>query len=217
MEATRIRPWQLATALALVLAAPPASAKEKLTEQALLQRFAREPTVQNIQEAAVSYYQVHPNRIHSLLRNARLKALVPTITGKFSNSLYSTKRRMDDGLYIGAKLPFKENENINGDSLGYSIEASWSLDRLVFNAEVLDVQSLIGILDGLVREVTTVYYIRRRLQIDMILRPPEDLATKISQRLRIEELTGLLDAMTGNYMSNSMRKSTRSKDKGGRS
>jgi hypothetical protein len=195
----------LALLVAAVALSATAAAQTKLTEQQILDRFKHEPTVQLVQDAAIRYYQVHPDRISSLRRNAQLKALMPSVSGRFSNSLYTDKRNMQDGLYIDA-LPYKENEQINGDSLGWSVSATWDLDRLVFNAEVLDVQSLIGILDGVVREVTTVYYIRRRLQIDMLLRPPTDLASKISQRIRVEELTGLLDAMTGGFMSKSVRK-----------
>ena len=200
------------TAALLCITASAAAQKPQLTEQQILDRFKHEPSVQQVQEAAIRYYQVHPDRIRSLRRNAQLKALMPTISGRFSNSILNTKRRMDDGLYIAAKLPFKEFEDIDGDSMGWSVSATWGLDRLVFNAEVLDVQSLIGILDGVVREVTTVYYIRRRLQIDMILRPPTDLASKISQRIRVEELTGLLDAMTGGFMTRSVR-SAKNSDK----
>jgi len=190
-----------------------ADAEVKHTEASLLARFAHEPSVQKVQDTAIRYYQVHPDRIRSLRRNAQLKALVPTISGEFSSSITNTFRNMDDGLY-GNSIPFKENETINGDRMGFRVQASWVLDRLVFNAEVLDVQSLIGILDGVVREVTTVYYIRRRLQIDMILRPPPDLATRISQRIRVEELTGLLDAMTGNYMTRAVNKAKAKRDNG---
>jgi hypothetical protein len=179
--------------------APPTEGKTELTEEAIFARFKHEPLVQEVQEAAIRYYQVHPDRIGSLRLNAQLKALMPTLDAKFSNSLYTTKRNMADGLYY--TLPFKENEQTNGDSIGFTVGATWNLDKIVFNAEVLDVQSLIGILDGVVREVTTVYYIRRRLQIDSILRPPTDLASKISEHIRVEELTGLLDAMTGGFMS----------------
>lgn len=179
--------------------------KPKLTEEQILGRFTHEPSVQEVQEAAIRYYQVHPERISSLRRNAQLKALMPTVSGSFANALTSSNRIMDDGLYLGA-IKFKEDERINADSLGFSVTATWNLDRLVFNAEVLDVQSLIGILDGVVREVTTVYYIRRRLQIDMLLRPPTDIASKISQRIRVEELTGLLDAMTGGFMTKRIEK-----------
>jgi hypothetical protein len=192
-------------ALATLLWSPPGAAQQhKYTEQEILARFKHEPTVQQVQQQAIRYYQVHPERIRSLRRNARLKALVPSVSGRFSNSLYNTKRGMVDALY--RTLGNKEDEVINSDSMGFSVAAAWDLDRLVFNAEVLDVQSLIGILDGVVREVTTVYYIRRRLQIDMILRPPKDLASTISQRIRVEELTGLLDAMTGGYMTRSIQR-----------
>lgn len=180
---------------------------ETLTEEQVLARFAHEPTVQEAQDAAIRYYQVHPDRIRSLLSSAQLKALVPTVSGEFSNDLTSSSRLMNDGLYPDLSVPgsYKENERVTGDRRGFRVQASWGLDRLVFNAEVLDVQSLIGILDGVVREVTTVYYIRRRLQIDMLLRPPPDVATRISQRIRIDELTGLLDAMTGGFMSRSVK------------
>ncbi|MCA9669461.1 MAG: hypothetical protein KC503_27890 [Myxococcales bacterium] len=206
----------LLTALcALLLLTSTVSAQEhKWTEREILAKFAHEPTVQQVQDKAIRYYQVHPDRILSLRRNAQLKALVPSISGEFSNSISNTYRRMDDGLYVqGLGGIAKEDEKINGDRIGFRVQASWALDRLVFNAEVLDVQSLIGILDGVVREVTTVYYIRRRLQIDMILRPPKSLATKISQRIRVEELTGLLDAMTGGYMTKSITKSKRRRRK----
>ena len=206
----RILSCLAAAAMAAILFAPGnmAWAQEGLSEEQLLARFAHEPLVQQVQDAAIRYYQVHPDRIKSLRRNAQLKALVPSISGKFSNALFNTKRRMYDGLYVQglpANIP-KEDEAESGDVTGFSIGIGWDLDRLVFNAEVLDVQSLIGILDGVVREVTTVYYIRRRLQIDMVLRPPKDLAAKISQRIRVEELTGLLDALTGGYMSRSISK-----------
>jgi hypothetical protein len=192
------------------LSTPSAAQEAQLTEEQILARFAHEPQVQEVQDAAIRYYQVHPERIRSLGRNAQLKALMPTLSGSFNNGVTSSFRKMDDGFYVKT-LPFKEDERENGDSLGFSVTATWNLDRLVFNAEVLDVQSLIGILDGVVREVTTVYYIRRRLQIDMVLRPPTDLASQISQRIRIEELTGLLDAMTGGFMSRSIQKTRKNK------
>ena len=190
--------------LAMLLVSASAMGQPKMTEAQILAQFTHEPSVQQVQQKSIRYYQVHPDRISNLRLTARLKALMPSITGKFSNSVYHTNRGMVDALY--RTLGNKEDESIAGDSVGFSVSASWALDRLVFNAEVLDVQSLIGILDGVVREVTTVYYIRRRLQIDMVLRPPTDLASTISQRIRVEELTGLLDAMTGGYMTSYIKK-----------
>lgn len=191
----------LGLAAALGLVAAPAGA---LTEDEVLARFEHEPTVQQVQDAAIRYYFVHPDSIRAMRRNAMLKALVPTVGGEFTNSLSNVNRELNDGLY--QSLPFKESESVTGDALGWRVQVSWVLDRLMFNPEVLDVQSLIGILDGVVREVTTIYYIRRRLQIDTILRPPPDLGARISQRIRIEELTGLIDAMTGSYMTKALER-----------
>ncbi len=48
------------------------------------------------------------------------------------------------------------------------------------------------------KEITRLYYTRRRLQVDLILNPPRDAPTKLSKELRVDELTATLDAMTGN-------------------
>lgn len=66
--------------------------------------------------------------------------------------------------------------------------------------------SLLGIQDGIQREVTTLYYVRRRLQIEQLLNPPTTTAARISAQLRLEELTGLLDAYTGGFFSKKIGK-----------
>ena len=59
--------------------------------------------------------------------------------------------------------------------------------------------SLAGLVEGILKESTRLYYMRKRLQVDMILKPPTDQATILSKQLRIEELTAMLDAMTGGW------------------
>jgi hypothetical protein len=199
-----------AIAATISLSEATAHAQQLTTEAEVLDRFKHEPTVQQVQEAAVRYYQVHPDRIKSLRASAQLKALLPVLSAGFANAVGSQKRVLQDGLFLRLESGWKENEGINLDSMAFQVGATWNLDRLVFNAEVLDVQSLIGILDGVVREVTTIYFIRRRLQIDNLLRPPTDLASKISSTIRIDELTGLLDAMSGGYMSKALKNARRS-------
>ena len=56
--------------------------------------------------------------------------------------------------------------------------------------------------EAILKEITRIYYTRRRLQVDLVLSPPNDPATKLSKELRIQELTATLDAMTGNLFSN---------------
>jgi len=110
---------------------------------------------------------------------------------------------VDDIVYRAVGIARFEDQNIG--YYGGTASVTWNLDRLVFNAEELDVMSLIGIQDGIQREVTTLYYVRRRLQIEQLLNPPTTTAARIAAELRLEELTGLLDAYTGGFFSKEIK------------
>ena len=53
------------------------------------------------------------------------------------------------------------------------------------------------------------YYVRRRLQIEQLLNPPTSIQARISAQLRLEELTGLLDAYTGGFFSKSIHSASK--------
>ncbi len=186
-----------------------ASAQADSEVDEVLEKFDHEPKIREVQVAAIKYYNVSPSKIASLRSRTRSKALIPGISVGFTNSLSSFNRSVDDIIFRNVGIAKLENQN--ADFMGFSASASWSLDRLVFNAEELDVMSLIGIQDGLQREVTALYYVRRRLQIEMLLNPPKTLASRLSGRLRLEELTGLLDAYTGGYFSKKIARNLRKK------
>ncbi len=175
-----------------------------------LRRFDNEPAIREVQLAAIKYYNVSPERISSLRSRTRSKALVPGISIGVTNSLSSFNLAVDDIVFRQRGIARFEDQT--ADFLGFTASASWGLDRLVFNAEELDVMSLIGIQDGIQREVTALYYVRRRLQIELELNPPTSLEARLSGRLRLEELTGLLDAYTGGFFSREIAK--RSKRRG---
>jgi hypothetical protein len=172
-----------------------------------MRRFDNEPKIREVQIAAINYYNVSPERISSLRSRTRSKALVPGISIGVTNSLSSFHLAVDDIIFRNRDIARFEDQN--ADFLEFTAAASWGLDRLVFNAEELDVMSLIGIQDGIQREVTALYYTRRRLQIELELNPPTSLEARLSGRLRLEELTGLLDAYTGGFFSREIEKRTR--------
>jgi hypothetical protein len=192
----------LALGFAACFFATEARADDEVDE--VLAKFAHEPEIRAVQVAAIKYYNVSPDKIASLRSRTRTKALVPGISVGFTNSLSNFNRAVDDIIFRNVGIAKLEEQK--ADFTGFSASASWSLERLIFNAEELDVMSLIGIQDGLQREVTALYYVRRRLQIEMLLNPPKTLASRLSGRLRLEELTGLLDAYTGGYFSKTINK-----------
>jgi hypothetical protein len=201
-----IRFMSLSIAVLFVLAAPPARADDPEVAR-IMARFDNEPTVRQVQQAAIAYYNVSPDAIKSLRNKAHRKSLLPGVTVGASTYKQTSSLAVDDIIY--RPIGIARYEDQNGAFVGASATLTWNLDRLVFNAEELDVMSLIGIQDGIQREVTTLYYVRRRLQIEQQLNPATTTAARIAAELRLEELTGLLDAYTGGFFTKSIKKGKR--------
>jgi hypothetical protein len=193
----------LLLAACVVLASTDARAEDDEVTR-IMARFQHEPSIRDVQRAAIDYYNVSPDTIRSLRARARRKALLPGLSVGGSTYRQSSALAVDDIVYRPVGVARFEDQN--GVYLGLTATMTWNLDKLVFNAEELDVMSLIGIQDGIQREVTTLYYVRRRLQIEQLLNPPTTVAARIAAELRLEELTGLLDAYTGGFFSRSSAK-----------
>ena len=170
-------------------------------DQALVE-IKREPTVREVQEAALQNFRVNTDQVNSLRSRASTKALAPVleISGGYAASdmneetdhyEYNFVRSLTGSPWIAR----------GADGTGYDVRAklSWNFPQLIFNAEELDVASLAGLVEGLLKESTRLYFMRRRLQVEMILSPPKDRASLLTKELRLEELTGLIDAMTGGW------------------
>lgn len=168
--------------------------------------FKHEPSLRQLQKAALKFFMVNPKRIHSLRRKAANKAWLPVVQAGFTGNMLHFERNLEVAQYRSAyNFPWEEENQIDR-GYQFSARATWNLPQLVFNAEELDVASLVGIQDGVLKEVTRLYFIRRRLQINLLLSPPKDAKTKVMLDLRLQELTGLLDAMTNGYLSKALAK-----------
>jgi hypothetical protein len=207
---TRRHKLTILLVLGAAMAVAPGGASADDEVDRFLKRFEHEPAIREVQIAAINYYNVSPERISSLRSRTRTKALVPGLTIGVTNSLSSFNLAVDDIVFRERGIARIEDQS--ADFLGFTGSLSWGLDRLVFNAEELDVMSLIGIQDGIQREVTALYYVRRRLQIELELNPPSTLEARLSGRLRLEELTGLLDAYTGGFFSREIGKRLKRKN-----
>ena len=180
-----------------------AAAQKRQAVQRLLQIIKGEPTVKDVQKWALKYYKLEPERIHAMSTAARLKGLVPEIEGSLDNMVSKNYSNTRDGLY--PILPVTENnpqgykELVRGsqDQLTWRVRAVWNLDRLVFNAESLDVKSLNSLQENLIREATTMFFARRRLLASLLLSPPQDDEELFYELMRLDELTATLDALTG--------------------
>ena len=50
------------------------------------------------------------------------------------------------------------------------------------------------------------YYERKRLQFEMVTAAPKDLRMRFEKELRIKELTQVIDDLTGNYLTEHMKR-----------
>ncbi len=186
----------------LVLASAPSwgqSGRFSPRIEAQLDALKNEPSVQVAQTAALKFFNMDPKSVASMRTRAAWKGLMPQLSTQLrhnqSDLAVDTRNTQVD------VEPFLFDD-VSGTANEIQIGLRWDLPSVIFNPEVLDVGSLAILQEGVLKEVTRLYYTRRRLQIDLILNPPRDSATRVSKELRIEELTATLDAMTGNLFSN---------------
>jgi len=172
-----------------------------------------EPNVRAVQEAALRYFRVNGEQVSSMRTRASWKAVVPVaeVSGGFARSTIDEdtynfevfNTQASNTRFDKSQVPWVVKGS-GGEAFEIRGKLTWNLPRLIFNAEELDVASLAGLMEGLLKEATRLYFMRRRLQVDLILTPPADQATYLSKQLRMEELTGLIDAMTGGWFQRSL-------------
>ena len=166
-----------------------------------LDDLKREPSVRQVQEAALQYFRVNSSQVESMRSRARMKALAPVfeVAGGYTQSDLGDRSTNAEAGFVDLQNDPWVTRGSEGRGWNARAKMTLNLPQLIFNSEELDVASLAGLVEGLLKESTRLFFMRRRLQVDMILLPPTDTATKLSKELRIEELTGLLDAMTGGW------------------
>jgi hypothetical protein len=178
-----------------VVAEVAAQARFSPQVQRKLDVLKAEPSIQETQQAALSFFRIDPDTVSSMRRRAAIKAILPNLSvkGRINSSTIDLNKKdilisRDEAAIVDLGTGSVQEVEVAG---------SWDLSRLVFNSEVLDVSSLVVLQESILKEVTRIYYTRRRLQVALILDPPSDPATLISKEMRIEELTATLDAVTG--------------------
>ena len=174
--------------------------------QAELEELKKEPSVQQAQRAALSFFNIDPGSVQAMRGRASLKGLMPQLEARYRQN--RSNLGVDTRNTTIQNTPFLFDE-VDGTVHEFQVGLRWNLPSLVFNAEVLDVGSLAILQEGVLKEITRLYYTRRRLQIDLILNPPRDAGTRVSKELRIDELTSTIDAMTGEIFSRARKRRAR--------
>ncbi|MBI4004164.1 MAG: hypothetical protein HY353_04000 [Candidatus Omnitrophica bacterium] len=169
------------------------------TPQELLANFTYEPTIAQVQAAAIRYAEVHPEKIRRWRRQAALKAILPKVDIGMDHDR-SRDSRIDEGTFPNYQLLTTQDRDSSLD-----VSVTWDLGELIWNPDQtsIDVRSklMVQLRDDLVNEVTRTYFERRRLQVALLTAPPSDQQALLEKELRLQELTALVDGFTGGYFS----------------
>jgi hypothetical protein len=155
-------------------------------------RSRGEPSVRQLQRAAARVADVNPDRVRSWLRRASKAALLPSL-------------RVTMGRGYGELVRDTTGEPIytSNDNWRFEMQATWQLDRLVFDRNELRVsreaQRVGARREELLTRVAQLYFARRRLQLEEAAQPDGPGAAE--RTLDIEELTAVLDGLTDGALS----------------
>lgn len=170
----------------------------------ILNKFRSEPTIRQVHNAAQSYALVNQGRIASLMSRARNAGWLPEFRFRYN-------RNVDDDrntVFPTANTPILTTQSTDLDHR-FEFRVTWRLDELVFNRNELavyrELKRLIDLRVDVMKETTKLYFERRRLQVDLMLKPPKTLMARIRRMLRLQELTADLDAFTGGFFSRRLK------------
>lgn len=170
----------------------------------ILNYFASEPPVGEIQEVAVKYAEVHPEKIARWREQAAKKALLPELKIGVDGSISETYE-----IYTSST----KNYYVLGPedtTYGWDISLTWKLGDLIWNDDQTSIDTrsklMVQLRDDILDEVTRLYFQRRRLQVELLMSPPADIKERIEKELRLQELTADIDALTGGYLSEKVEK-----------
>lgn len=163
-----------------------------------------EPTYRELQQAALRFNEVGPEKIRKWRSESRVKALFPKVSVGMDNN-----RSSNTEIYTSAT---KDYAVVGPEDFtnGFDMSVSWDLAGLIWSDDQtnIDVRSRLNtqlrndILDDLRRS----YYERKRLQFELMTNPPQDVKARFDKEMRIQELGQSIDDLTGNYLSDHMKK-----------
>ena len=172
----------------------------------ILQEYLKyEPKIRDVQEAAIKYAEVSPEKIAQWRKGASRKALLPQVSiglDRNSTDLWhweggSTTKSDDDVLRRG-------RENIDWD-----VSLSWDLSDLIWNdaQTSIDVRSklMVELRDDILDQVNKLYFERLRVKSELDNLALEDRNKRFDKQLKLQELTASLDSLTSGYYSEELR------------
>lgn len=172
-----------------------------LSHNNLLRQFEAEPTITEIQNVAIQYAEVHPDKITQWRKQAAKRAWLPSVG--ISRDLGS-----DNNIDLDRGGTADQDKFIEGPadkSSDWSFDVSWDLADLIWNNDQTSIDArsrlVVELREDILNQITHLYFERRRLQVEMLLTPYKEMDLQVEKELKLQELTAQIDALCGGYLS----------------
>jgi len=180
------------------------TAAQKDSLERLYSNFANDPSIRAVQEMAVSYAEVHPDKINNWRKGTKLRGLLPKVTFGIDRSVSDTYEIYTSGTRANAFYLIGPPDHTDGWDLSFT----WDLGDLIYNEHQTSIDTrsklMVQLREDILNEVTRLYFERRRLQIALAGSKSATQTQVIEKELRLQELTASLDAFTGGAFSNAI-------------
>ncbi len=167
----------------------------------LKEYYKNEPDIRSLQQAAIKYAEVSPEKISQWRKAATKKAFLPRIN-------FGLDRNSTDLWHWEGGSTVLSNDDIlrrGKDSLDWDISLAWDLSELFWNdAQVsIDVRSklMVELRNDILDQLNKLYFERLRIKNELDNLAIEDQKKRFQKQLKLEELTAALDSLTGGYYS----------------
>jgi photosystem II stability/assembly factor-like uncharacterized protein len=161
--------------------------------------FDGEPAYKELQQAAIRFCDVSPEKIKSWQRDSRIKAIIPKFSFGYDKHISNNYE-----IYTSAT---KDYVATGPDDVYKAVSASvsWDIGNLIWSDDQtnIDVRSrlMVQLRNDILDDLRRAYYERKRVQYELITNPPNEPKARLDKELRLQELTNLIDDLTGNYLS----------------
>jgi len=163
-----------------------------------------EPEIKEVQEMAIKYAEVEPEKIMRWRKLAARRAWLPKLTvdmDRDNNRTISTSIwGSSAGRYFAGPDDLTAYRNHN-----WGVSFTWELGDLIWSSDQtsIDVRSklMVQLRDDILDEVTKTYFERLRVKMELDNLSIEQRSKRMQKELKLRELSASLDALTGGFFS----------------
>lgn len=159
-----------------------------MSPEKLLKSFNNEPSIQEVQQMAIQYCEVSDQKIKDWRRRANVKAFMPEVSLGYDTNIWGSS---SGACFVGPKT--------------WDVNLSWDLSELVYSSDQTSIDTrsklMVQLRNDILSEVTRIYFERRKLQMELNTKKDINSQEELDKKLRLEELTALLDRLTGGQFS----------------